>query len=1469
MNCPNCENKQLTKGTKYWFCEDCGYKQPIVENKSLNADELFYKDAFDLYYPLLAHEYNVLYGFMKEKNYFGALLEYKDVVEIVLKFPTLIAINNLWRKENYELDEEKIIIGLLLGKLLTLGDWKAICGFFIKLYERKELKKDELADELMPLLSSVNKFYEKGSIVRWRNETIGHGALQTNLENDAKFIKEFSERLKALKGHLENNRFLYERLVVLDSSSRELRGKDCEERINDTLRIKLGNAEYEQEPFILVKDKTTSIFDSCVKDSVYVLNYITGSKEPYGLADKFAEKRKKFLSNEQLLKLSQSGSQLTNTAFDSAEIEILNKITDEKEAFTDPEYIIEDIIKFLDDFNNGILFLQMERGMGKTTLVRALDQLAMGNVRLDDGQNTIAIRAYYINNMFSYRINHFQNETENKLANAKNFDIERLTLSNIKTNFIDAQDMACEFARFLNEILDVYRRLTTAQKLLFIIDGLDEIRPPDEKEKRTIFDCIPHSEKLNEGVYIILTGRHKDETAKWINEKYAVIENKAVLSRIYSRSESHNTRTLENYLSKQIYAKKTSELEGEEARKVKTVIEKGDHRFLYVKALRELLKADNFDIDEISGENIMERYLKVLESRYGTGKHYEKMKRLLLIAAILNEPATIEELSYLYSFEPADFKFIGYLTDLKGLLHIDRTGKGETISASIGAMHDDWKRYLIDGNMEIVQGIIAGWINEIEEKVKNYQNENTEVLENISAGESYLVANIYSLVEACYKEAKSFFSDDDVRVYLSDFAVEISKDTTIISMERAKKIYTGLINDIETQNEEFDKEVLACLYTSRGECQCELQSLENAISDFSKSIEIYECLHNEGELLEENVLAMVYNDRGVTYVSMIEPDKAMADLDKCIEIWEQLRNNGELNDENILALAYNNYGFILYSKNEYSEAIKVFDKGIEISERLRDKNEYYEESILAMNYLNKGLTYITMTEYDKAIIENDKCVKIWERMLKEGKPFDMNNLAKAYLNKGLAYKSITEYEKGMIENDKCVEIWERMLEEGKLFDMNWLAKAYLNRGGAFLSTEKYDKAIAENNKCIKIWEKMQEEGNLFDKNNLAMAYLNSGYAYDSIKEYEKSIVEYNRCIEIYKRMIEEGKFFDINNLATAYLNKGMAYITNNENEKAMLENDRCIEICEQLQNEGKLPDKNNLAKAYLNKGFIYESIEEYEKSIKENEKCIIIFENLLKEGKFIDKNYLAIAYNNRGNVLNAITEYEKAIACYDKCLEIWEQLYREKRVINKYNFADVYYKRGKTYSTIMKYDKALEDYNIYINIIEKISKEEDFSIEDDLINVYFERGYNYYLMEEYNNSLEDYDSCLVLIEKLQEKDELLDKNFTAQIYLRRGLTFDSMEEYDKAIEDFDKCIGITESLRGNSELFNENNLAISYLIRADTYNLMEEYGKAIKDYDRGIEIYKRFKDAGELENEEFLNEAYENKKAVMDAMKAK
>ncbi|MFR4146276.1 MAG: hypothetical protein ACLT1J_08165 [Mediterraneibacter gnavus] len=58
----------------------------------------------------------------------------------------------------------------------------------------------------------------------------------------------------------------------------------------------------------------------------------------------------------------------------------------------------------MDELQSGILFLQMERGTGKTTLSRMLDGRYAGNVRQKD-LNAI-VRAYYVGDLRLYYKKH-------------------------------------------------------------------------------------------------------------------------------------------------------------------------------------------------------------------------------------------------------------------------------------------------------------------------------------------------------------------------------------------------------------------------------------------------------------------------------------------------------------------------------------------------------------------------------------------------------------------------------------------------------------------------------------------------------------------------------------------------------------------------------------------------------------------------------------------------------------------------------------------------------------------------------------------------------------------------------------------------------------------------------------------------------------------------------------------------------
>ena len=1125
MMCPKCTCRML-RLKKNWYCEECDYKQLFGQAVKIDVDKLFFADSFDAYYPLLAHEYHVLYDFVQNRSYYGAIMQYKDVVEIVLKFPTLVAINQLWHQVDYDLtegSEEKRILDLLLGKPLSLGDWKEICRLFIERY-KKNNKSDPI---LKPLLEAVNKFYDKEKIVYWRNERIGHGALQANLETDQNFINEFSSKLASLKNHMETNRHIYDKFEVLDETGNLISGKDQSLHKGNLLKIRLGETIHDQMPFILIKDQATKIFDSYLKESVYVLNYINGSRTKHKdeIATIFAEKRKLVFSNESMQGLEKSASKLNDDVFVRKEIEMLNLMADEKNAFTKPEYIINDVKQFLDENKKGIMFLQMERGVGKTTFVRALDQLAMGNLRIADD---IAVRAYYINNTFSYRINHFQNESVSILTNAKNYGIaEGLMLSNIPTNFIDMEDMATAFADFLNNMLHVYRQFTPAHRLLYIVDGLDEVRF-DGADKRTIFDCIPHSELLADGVYIIMTGRHSYETAEWIQEKYSSFDGKAIKEKLYHSTDEHNKYTLECYLTKQLYKKTLDDISPEEKGVIESVIIKGDNRFLYVKALAELLKVDTFDINAISDKSVLERYLGVLEQKYGRGKHFQKIKRLLIIVALLDMPITVEELSYLYSFEPANLEFAGFITDLKGLLRIDRTGDGDAISGGIGTLHEDWKHHLINQAQPQLEGIITNWVEDIVSKTELHTNGDASVIENISDGEIYLVAYIFDIIKNHHPNQL----DADIFNYeVKEFMLEVAKkaNKTISGAEKSERICTSVISIAG------DVAQHAFAHRDRGQYRCALIKLDDSLSDFNKAIDMLESFQKDDNIrLDMNYGASFYSGRGSTHHLMGNYEEALDDYNKCIDILEDLQEKGELTREYDLVHAHIGIGDVFSAMAYHDDALIYFSSSIEINERLQKEGKPYYIEDLPQAYMKRATMYTLMDNYELAMPDINKSIEIFEDLREEHNSLHGEELAKAYGLRGGTYLKMGDYESAISDLSKSIEIMEHLQKEGKLYDKEKLALEYLSRADANFFAGNHEAAYPEYSKAIDILESLHEKGMLYDKNTLAFMYGKKGWVYLAMKNSKEALAYLKKAINILEHLDEEGKLYDTEFLGTLY-----------------------------------------------------------------------------------------------------------------------------------------------------------------------------------------------------------------------------------------------------------------------------------------------------------------------------------------------
>jgi len=133
-------------------------------------------------------------------------------------------------------------------------------------------------------------------------------------------------------------------------------------------------------------------------------------------------------------------------------------------------------------------------------------------------------------------------------------------------------------------------------------------------------------------------------------------------------------------------------------------------------------------------------------------------------------------------------------------------------------------------------------------------------------------------------------------------------------------------------------------YNNRGFAYCEIGQYDQAISDFSKAIEI------------DPRLAHAYNNRGAAFLYKAQYDQAILDLSKAIEIDPRL------------AHAYNNRGWAYIKKWQYDRAISDFNKTIEI------------DPAFAEAYFNRAVVYFFKEEYDKSLVDVIKAQQLGYRI---------------------------------------------------------------------------------------------------------------------------------------------------------------------------------------------------------------------------------------------------------------------------------------------------------------------------------------------------------------------------------------------------------------------------------------------------------------------------------------------------------
>lgn len=1019
-------------------------------------EQLWFKPAFEASTSVIAHEYSRLYQLLKDGQSFGAMLQIKDLMEVLLKFPVLICVSHIYSLRERSDQENKVLVAML-EKPLSLGDWERIGGLLSNL--------DSTPQTLKQVLDRTLKLFRDEQIVKWRNEQLGHGALSFDI--DEEFRKDIMEKLEALKTYfketLEFDKHIH---LYLKEGGNEYRlsgekamshiEKDTSDilvRLNDQLTVPLF-------PFILNSESSIYFFDTHYsnKDKTMVLDYTKGKKKIHEKVNELIKGTRRELDF-----MIPKGSSVDDETYSSIESEILNKIGEVKD-FQSPSYLINDLATAMEKHPKGLFLIQMERGTGKTTFSRALDELSLN--KYQKKLLNCSVRAYYINDSFSYKMNHFSLGVHDILR--KKDKEGKDTISGIEGVSSNSTDKKRDFAEMVNKFLEAHRRHLHKDKLLLVIDGMDEI--PGQEEKESIFDFIPDETMLYEGVYILLTSRINKELSSFSKDnlgKFTFTE-----QFIYTRDHVQNRDVLISYLQKELLS--NGKVTQEHEQMFDELIEKAENRFLYLKAIKELLVTYKGDIkvkDLPRGSELFNFYLDKLHGMYGK-KFYENLLRILFIVSRAFESLTFREISYLSGEEKPTFTFLAYLLDLRIFLKVDRSYRGNLITIS----HDEWKKLILEKYEIEIDQLTRGWLEDILYLKETSQQMNWESVE--SDGEVYLIANAFNYLK--------LINDQNVRnQFYNHSFVEFShqlanyiRENSVVKYQRERRIQL-LNQQLMILNAIHGKETeISDRYMLRGEAYFLLMKYKEAFEDYNEAIKRQEDLFERQLLPNPDSLSLSYTKRGAAYRRNGYFIEAIEDLTKSIILRNELRNQGKPVNliSHVETLEVRGYTYRTIGKLQ--EALEDVNASFTLLQWLQEEKQIDHSALILNIIMGKGNVSLDVGDYESGIKEFETATTMGRKMVEERNLKDISQLASSLMNLGKAYTLNKQYDIALPNYTEAVEICRKLDQNGQLLYTDFFASALQYRGEGLCAAGDLSGGLANLDEAINKRRKLYKEGML-------------------------------------------------------------------------------------------------------------------------------------------------------------------------------------------------------------------------------------------------------------------------------------------------------------------------------------------------------------------------------------------------------
>lgn len=818
--CPSCtsENVYYSKKKGIWICEECELE--FAENDST---EYWASELWEVAPTALALSYHQLHEYVKEQNIGCTLFLIRDVFELMIKIPVTIIFNGI-----HELNKESETFSALLAsntmiaklyeysmQMLSTGKWwecvRLASGLDKSIFaDESTVEHANLYADTIGYLKKLHKklyFKEPGkqkiSMVTWRNRTLGHSCLADNPEEKYSEIPYILEMFKAV-GELGVK--YYKKVCLTDGNKNPLRGVALN-RTESEVYIQYIPEENEQATyaeihnFIAGRDNNLSCFDGFEKGKAYLLNYGNGERyRDQHLSEWLTNRQKTLEAVSARTVLSDE-----DVFADNLETKDINNLEEQLSAGDDiigVSFLGRWLMDAVGACEKGMLLLTAERGLGKSTFCSTVDPFETLDIKYDDEAyaeeleeflGDVAVRVWHFNSEYRSRKDIFIPGIRDALLTLDPENSNKICgrLESQYNNLVScAEDLrSLYFTECLNNTMGEYRARTDKQKLLLILDGIDEVSDIGE-----LCSFMPDPARFDEDVYILLTCRTKQEIKD--NKQLAeFVESTQFESHLeFTRdnltiTKNTDTETYnENVEYRDVVARYIEAIFCERGRmatkeQVAELAAAFEYRFSSLAAYRKLCRLSPAFNDKI-GTDLFGAFMHQVE--INTPETYVKrLKCILNTLVCVGEPITLRELAFLSGERYISYRLLGIMNDISAFIKVTRSSRGNCYELS----HSQWE--------EAVKALIPyGDIyfrkqcNELLAEMEVFFNkDNIElILEKTYEGELWLLKHILGIYNRNWKELQENWFEE-IRIGSFEQIIQL-----FLNFSKIKNTYFNMSN---------------------------------------------------------------------------------------------------------------------------------------------------------------------------------------------------------------------------------------------------------------------------------------------------------------------------------------------------------------------------------------------------------------------------------------------------------------------------------------------------------------------------------------------------------------------------------------------------------------------------------------------------------------------------------------------------